>query len=225
VWPRYRPVIAVTAVSMGSDVSSLAAIGTLTNIDVQENCFRIPAMTGNLPMWSSQGPLQFGGVSAPMDQAQIQYSYVNGYPHAFMTAPAAAGATSIALDDTTGIIEGLTWLTVYAGKNQHRFLAGAVSNAVNGLGFGPGTVGCTPLPYAVANRDAYPTLVTALPGNAIEACSLAVRSFIKSRSVGNVSGPVTKGGAQTTNDPLGAGDDLAAAEEMLARGSYIVQGS
>jgi hypothetical protein len=222
IHPRYRPVIAVTAVSLGSDVGTLSALTSLSGIDVQADSFRVP-VGPFLPLNSSQGPIQFGAVSAPMDQALVQYSYVNGWPHTWLTAPAAAGATSLALDDTTGIIEGNTWLTVYAGRNRFRFLAGAVSNAVDGLGFGPGNVVCPALPYAIPNRDAYPTFVTALPGNAIEATALAIRSKIKSASVGNVAGGATaKAGSQRTKDPLGAGEDLVAAEKMLADGGFIV---
>lgn len=222
VYPRYRPVIAVTEILMGGDVANLAALSSLANVDVQESSFTVP--TGpSLPVMSSAGPLQFGPVVAPLDRALVQYTYVNGYPHAFLTAPAEAGATSIALDDTTGIIEGNTWLTIYAGRSQFRFLAGAVSNAVNGLGFGAGSVTCPALPYAVTNRADYPTLVSAMPGNALTAGELAIRSIIKSSSAGNISAPTAAGGTPQRNpDPLGAGADLAAAEKMLRDGGFIV---
>ena len=223
IFPRYRPVIAVTDVQFGSDVEGLSPLSSLANIDVQTDGFAVPVSGTGGYTWTSQGPLQFGTVTAPMYQALVQYTYVNGYPHTWLTAAAAQGATSIALDDTTGIVEGNTWLTIYAGANQFRFLAGAVSNAVNGLGTGPGSVVCPALPYAVANTGAYPTFVSAMPGNAIEAGALAVRSFIKSASVGNVSaGATAKAGGQLARDPLGAGADLVAAEKMLADGGFIV---
>lgn len=223
IFPRYRPVLAVTAVSFGSDVEGLSPLSSLANIDVQIDGFAVPVSGTGGYTWTSQGPLQFGTVSAPAFQALVQYSYVNGYPHTWLTEPAAAGATQVALDDTTGIVEGNTYLTIYSGASQYRFLAGAVSNAVNGLGTGPGTVGCNPLPAAVANNDVYPTFVSALPGNAIEACALATRSIIKASSVGNVAaGTTAKSGAQTSRDPLGAGADLVAAEETLYKGGFVV---
>lgn len=223
IYPRYRPVIAVTGVSFGGDVQGLQPLSSLAGIDVQTDCFAVPVSGTGGYTWTSQGPLQFGTVSAPAFQALVQYSYVNGWPHTWLTEAAAAGATQIALADTTGIIEGNTWLTIYSGASQYRFLAGAVSNAVNGLGTGPGYVACAPLPLAVANNSTYPTFVSALPGNAIEAGALAVRSFIKSSSVGNVAaGSTAKSGAQTSRDPLGAGEDLIAAEEMLHKGNFVV---
>jgi hypothetical protein len=223
IYPRYRPIIAVTGVSFGADVEGLQAISNLAGIDVQTDHFAVPTTGTGGPVWTSQGPLQFGAVAAPMFQALVQYSYVNGYPHTWLTEAAAAGATQIAVADTTGIIEGNTYLTIYSGAGQYRFLAGAVSNAVNGLGTGPGYVACAPLPAAVANNDVYPTFVSAMPGNAIEAGALAIRSIIKSSSVGNVAaGTTAKSGAQTNRDPLGAGADLVAAEEMLYKGGFVV---
>lgn len=223
IFPRYRPVIAVTDVQFGSDVESLAALSSLAGVDVQTDGFAVPVSGTGGYTWTSQGPLQFGTVAAPSFAALVQYTYVNGWPHTWLTAPAEQGATSIAVDDTTGIIEGNTWLTIYAGASQFRFLAGAVSNAVNGLGTGPGNVVCPALPYAVANSDAYPTFVSAMPGNAIEAGALAVRSIIKSSSVGNVAaGATAKSGGQLAKDPLGAGADLVAAERMLYDGGFVV---
>lgn len=223
IFPRYRPVIAVTAVSFGADVEGLSALSSLAGIDVQPDGFAVPVSGTGGHIWTSQGPLQFGTVAAPAFQALVQYTYVNGYPHTWLTASAAAGATQIAVDDTTGIIEGNTWLTIYAGTSQFRFLAGAVSNAVQGLGTGPGNVVCPALPYAVTNDPAYPTFVTAMPGNAIEAGALAIRSMIKSASVGNVSaGGTAKSGGQLAKDPLGAGADLVAAEKLLYDGGFMV---
>lgn len=222
IYPRYRPVLAVTAVSIGDSPQTLQALSSLSGVDVQEDSFSVP-IGPTFPMNSSQGPLQFSGVSAPMDRALVQYSYVNGWPVTWLTDAVAAGATSLPLDDTTGIIEGVTWLTIYAGPRTFRFLAGAVSNAVNGLGTGPGDVVCPALPFGVPSRTAYPTYVSALPGNAQEAVRLAVRSAVKSASVGNVSsGTSAKAGAQTSKDPLGAGADLLAAEKLLADGSFII---
>lgn len=223
IFPRYRPVVAVTDVQFGSDVQGLQPLSSLAGIDVQTDGFAVPVSGTGGYTWTSQGPLQFGTVSAPAYQALVQYTYVNGWPHTWLTEAAAAGATQIAVADTTGIVEGNTYLTVYAGAAQFRFLAGAVSNAVNGLGTGPGNVVCPPLPYAVSNSDAYPTFVSAMPGNAIEAGALAVRSIIKSSSVGNVAaGATAKSGAQLARDPLGAGADLVAAEQMLRRGNFII---
>jgi hypothetical protein len=125
----------------------------------------------------------------------------------------AAGATSLPLADTTGIIAGQTQLTIQAGQNRFRFIAGAVSNAVNGLGSGAGNVVCPALPFAVTNDATYPTYVTALPADVIYAAVCATRALIKKSGGGNISAPTTQGA--TSKDPYGANDDMATMYELL----------
>lgn len=222
VHPRYRPIIAVTAVSMGSAPSMLYPLANLSSIGVELNKFSVPV--GPItPLTTSQGPLQFGGVRAPQDQAWIQYTIVNGFPHMFLTEAGDVGATELAVSDTTGIIEGRTRLTLYAGRNRISFTAGAVSTAVNGLGFGPGTVGCPALPYAVASRDQYPTMVSALPGDFLDAVANIARAMIKEASLANIAATTTSGSVQKSKDPLGAGDDMANAERVLSDYMAVVE--
>lgn len=220
IHPRYRPVLALVAFSLGSVPGQLSAYSSLAGVAVERERFSVP-LGPVTPLNSSQGPIQFGpAVVAPQDGAWTQYSYVNGYPVTFLTAALAAGAVEIPVADTTGIIAGRTWMTLYAGRNQHRVLVTSVSNAANGLGFGPGELGCAPLPYAVPNDDQYPTMISALPGDATRAALYTVRSFIKSNSTGSVTAATA--GKRVERDPQGSGDDLAQAEAMLRKGGYVV---
>lgn len=206
IFPRYRPIIGVTAFAIGPDVSQLTTFDDLSGIDVQEGMFRVPSFTNGL-LSSSAGPIQFGRMAAPMDQATVRYTYANGFPVTTLTAAVAAGATSIAVADTTGIVANKTWLTIYALQDQFTFLATSVSTAdAGGLGTGPGTVGCAAVPSAIEMPDPYyPPLVSALPSSLNEAVALATRAIIKE---GGSGGP--KGGPS-------AGDDFAAAEKILAK--------
>jgi hypothetical protein len=205
IFPRYRPVIGLTAFAIGAEVSQLAPYTDLSNVDVQESGFRVPASPG-IGVWSSAGPIQFGAMAAPWDQALVRYSYVNGFPVTDLTAPATAGATSISVADTTGIVAGQTWLTIYALQNQWTFLATSVSTAdAGGLGFGPGTVGCAALPSAIPVSDPlYPPLVSGFTPAAIEAVVIATRAIIKE----SVPSAAPKGAPA-------AGDDFALAENIL----------
>jgi hypothetical protein len=221
IHPRYTPVIALTAFSIGSGPQNLAALTSLSGVGVKLNSFDVPVGL-TVPLMSSQGPIQFGSVAAPMDGAWAQYTYVNGYPHCFLTEPAAAGSV-IAVDDTTGIIAGRTVLTVYAGRNRHTSGVSSVSTATNGLGYGPGTVTLsTPLPYAVPSNDSYPAMVSSLPGSFLDAVALIARADIKQSSAGNISATTATGGAQRQRDPLGAGDDMAKAEAILANYAAVI---
>jgi len=205
VHPRYRPIIAVTAVSVGATPSSLAALTDLSGIGVQEKRFAVPTVP--LALQSFSGPIQFGGSPTPSDQAWVKYTYQNGFPVTTLTASPAQSAVSVSLLDTTGIVAGLTYLTIYALQSRFRFLAGTVSTApTGGVGTGPGTVVCPALPYAIVNGN-YPTMVTALPPDVIEAVVLVTRAFIK-------DSPAHAQAAEKDGAPT-AGDDLAAAWEIL----------
>lgn len=214
IHPRFRPIIALTAFSCGSTPNTMQALNDLTGSGVELNRFTVP--TQPLMLTSSAGPLQFGNVSAPQDKAWCQYTYQNGYPITTLTAQAAQGATSIPVADTTGIVQGQTWITIYALQNRIRFLAGAVSTAPGSgqVGTGPGTVGCPALAAAVPNNPAYPTMVSALPADAIEAVVLITRAIIKETGGGAVVAPGTAK-SENAKDPYGAGDDMVEAEEKL----------
>lgn len=207
IFPRYRPIIGVTAFAIGPDVSQLTVFTDLSGIDIQEGHFRVPSFTGGL-LTSSEGPIQFWRMAAPMDQATVRYTYVNGFPVTSLTAAVAAGATSVSVADTTGIVAGKTWLTIYALQDEFSFLATSVSTAdAGGLGAGPGTVGCAAIPSAIEVSDPLlAPMVSAMPPSLIEAVVLATRGVIKE------SGPVGTGKGGPTS-----GDDFAAAEAILRK--------
>jgi hypothetical protein len=206
VHPRYRPVIALAEFSIGGSPGSLQALADLSGVGVQQNRFVVPVVGGSLPVNTSQGPIQFGGARAPMDEAWIRYTYVNGFPVTALTESASSGATSISVVDTTGVVPSNTWLTIYAGADRFRFLAGAVSTAgPAGIGTGPGTVVCPALPNAVSNVGPQAVMVSALPSDVIEAQVLITRAFIK-------DAPAYKPGGD--GEP-GSGDDLVEAVALL----------
>lgn len=216
VHPRYRPIIGVTSVALGASPDNLATLASLSGVAVKPSSFSAP-VGPVIPSGSSQGPIQFGTVRAPMGQAWILYTICTGYPVTEMTAAAIQGATSITVADTTGIVQGQTWLTIYAGKNRFRFLAGAVSTApaAGQLGTGPGTVACAALPYAIPDNALTAPMVSAAPSDVIEAVAYLARGIAKSAGGGNVSATTTSGNRRV-QDPYNAGDDFAMAEKMLA---------
>lgn len=212
IHPRYRPVIALTAFAIGPSPNQLQTYTDLTGAGVQPNRITVP--TAPFALTTSQGPLQFGTVPAPHDRAWCQYTYQNGFPVTTLTAPAAAGATSIAVADTTGIVAGQTYMTIYDLQRRFRFLASTVSTAPTGVGTGPGTVTCPALPYAIPNSGNYPTMVSALPADAIEAIVLATRAIIKETGGGNPRSS-SRSAAQAASEEPNAGDDFAEAQAIL----------
>jgi hypothetical protein len=216
VHPRFRPIIALTAFQIGATPNTMQALTDFTGTGLELNRFTVP--TQPLALTSSQGPLQFGSnLTTPADQAWCQYTYQNGYPVTTLTANAAQGATSIAVADTTGIVQGQTWLTIYALQNRIRFQAGAVSTAPTAgqVGTGPGTVGCPALPQAIPNSPTYPTMVSALPPDVIEAVVLITRAIIKETGGGSVVASGNRNTSSSDKDPFGSGDDMVEAETKL----------
>lgn len=215
VHPRYRPVIALTAFAIGVTPSQLATLTTLTGSIVAPNYFSVPAYAGAMPINTNQGPIQFGNPAILPGRAYCQYSYQNGFPVTQLTAGVTAGATSISVADTTGIVSGLTWLTIYSGATRYRFLAGTVSTApAGGVGTGPGTVACAAVPQAITINESTPVMVSALPADIIQAVVLVTRAFIKDAGSGNVTSPTISANDSESGDN-GVGNDLNEAAGLL----------
>lgn len=209
VHPRYTPVVAVTAVALGATPAQMTALSSLAGIGITPEYFSVPATTGQLPSNTPQGPIQFGsGVIGQQDQAWCQYTYVNGFPVTSLTAPAAVGDVLLNLADTTGIVNGNTWLKVHAGAKSFHFLAGATSTAgLNGIGTGPGTVVCPPVPLSIPIAGPNATMVSALPQDFIDACVIVTRAMIKEM--------VPSAAAGGKDNAPASGDDLIEAAGML----------
>lgn len=213
--PKLRPVLALLAFSYGPALGQLTAYTSLDGASVTDNTVRVPI--GPFGNWTSnQGPLQLGPPGALPDRGFGQWTICNGFPVTWLTQAETAGATLLHVADTTGIIAGNTQLTVQAGANRFRFIAGTVSTAgSSGFGAGPGTVVCPALPYDVPNSAAYPTYVTGLPPSLIQAAVLGTRSLIKQTSAGNLTTTNVGGNRTRDTDPLRAGDDLAMMYKLL----------
>lgn len=212
--PRFRPVIALTAFSAGPNIAQLSAYTDLSTAAVETNRILLPV--GPFGTWNtSQGPLQLGRAAPIPGQMYARWTTCNGYPVTWLTAAAASGAAVLEVADTTGIIAGSTQLVLYSGHYRYAFVPTAVSTAdASGFGTGPGTVTLpTVLPQAVANDPLYPTYVSALPPDAVQAVILGTRGLIKKTGGSNISSPTS---AQAKSaDPYGSGDDLAAMYNML----------
>lgn len=212
VVPRFRPIIALTAFAAGPNIAQLAAYTDLSAVAIEPSRIRIPV--GPFGTWNTnKGPLQLGRGAPIPGRMYARWTTCNGYPVTWLTAPAAQGATQLAVADTTGIIAGSTQMVLYAGKYRTTFVPTAVSTAgAGGLGTGPGTLTVPALALDVANDPLYPTYVSALPPDVITGAVLMTRGLIKKTSGGNVSAQTV---TSKNRDPLGAGDDIAAAYDII----------
>jgi hypothetical protein len=211
--PRLRPVIALTAFAAGPTISQLTAYTDLSTAAVETNRILLPV--GPFGTWNtSQGPLQLGRAAPVPGEMYSRWTTCNGYPVTWLTSAAAAGTTTIEVADTTGIIAGSTQLILYCGGYRYAFTPTAVSTAdASGFGTGPGTLTVPALPQDAPNDPLYPTYVSALPDDVVQAAILMTRGLIKKTGGGNISSPTS---AQAKSaDPYGAGDDMAAAYDLI----------
>lgn len=205
VHPRYHPVIEVTDFWCGTSVATLTELPSLAGCWVEPK--RIVVTQSGLPVFSSAGPIQFGaGVGPSGVPTFVRYSYVNGFPVTTLAVDAAVNAQQVTVKDPTGILANFTPLTIRDGSSEP-----VAVTAVNG------TVLSLAAPLAAAHSAG--AAVSGLPADVEEAVILATTAFAKMRGNMAIVAQATQG--RQINDPLGAGNDLMVAEQMLARGDYI----
>jgi hypothetical protein len=139
---------------------------------------------------------------------RIQVTYLNGWPHAGVTASAVAGATTLAVDDCTG------WAPQVAGGVGATGIIfdGAVQEAVtcasSSASTGPGTLTLT-TPLGFGHPPG--TLVSALPGNVRWATALFAAAQALTRGATATTVQSISPGASASKGPEG----LAAEAELL----------
>ena len=166
-WRIRRPLIPV------GDSASATAPGGGTTVEVA------PGWVSWCPPLPAAG-LSAAGGSWPRGSGRggtlVQLSYVNGWPHTSLTAPAAAGATVLSVDDVTGWPGASGFVYDGAATEQVSGLSAVAADPVvlpGGAGTaqgGPGTITMS-APLAYAHEAG--TVVSALPATVIDATILA----------------------------------------------------
>lgn len=214
VHPRYHPVLEVTGFQVGPMPGELQEIGNIGQIWVEEKRIVVPGAT--FPFTSSAGPLQFGGtyLGTNSNHVYATWTYVNGYPVTTLAGPSAVGATSVTLQDATGVIWNPTTSSQVGAPIQIK--DGPTSEYIVVTGTPTGNVvPCSPLQNAHLSGAA----VSGLPRDVEEAVVLATTAYVKLQGTGGLVAGST--GGQTANDPFRAGDDFQRAQSMLQMGDYI----
>jgi hypothetical protein len=178
--PSFTPVLALTALSYGSDPSYMSTQTDFSQVKVKQHEIKVLAypFTGQ----SSQGPLQFGRISGPDGRYWTQYSYVNGWPLTSLTANVTAGTNVvIPVGDTTGIYAGATTLTIRSPFGQDEsFIPTAVTST---------SVTAATLQYNHQQGDQCDALHEDIYSAAVE----IITGMLKRRAADQVSGPAKRG--------------------------------
>jgi hypothetical protein len=204
IHPKYFPVVALTALSVGTSPQNLVAVPDCSIAWLEDQQILFPYAQTATTM-SSQGPLSFGFPASPQTKMFVQYSYVNGYSNSTISTIASSGSSVLLLADGTGIVPGET-ITIFDGANTERVTVASSytfdSNAV-------------PLTAPLAYTHAVGISVSALPAAIKEAAILLTSAFLKIR--GDAS--LTMGFGSTVSGQVSPssvfGNDIAVAETLL----------
>jgi hypothetical protein len=159
--PR-KPILEVSAVSIGFTPSTMAALTSLADVDIS------PYGVIEVPVTNTTLASSLRGGIRPI----VGVTYVNGYPNTILAADVAAASSSITVASSLGIYPG-TALTIYD-------VTGGTEHVVVSPGF---TGGSTTVPLVAPLAHAHTTGVSIsnLPPVAKEAAILLTSALIQTR--------------------------------------------
>lgn len=201
---RYTPIVAVTGFSYGAQGSALTPLTDLSRVWVEDSSFVVPLIGAR--SWS--GPIEFGGIVRPGGECYAQWRYVNGFPNTTLAATASVGDHEITVEDGTGLVPGLSRITLYDNTSTETV------TVADSYTFGSATVPTIEaLQYA---HDVVGISVSALPPVIKEAAVLTTSALIKTRS----ASAIVMGGMRSQPDTKTSGnvlhlDEMADVREML----------
>ena len=204
IHPQYHPIVALTALSFGPTPTSLVAVPDCSPAWIEDQSIIFPASGASLS-YSTSGPLGFGFGGPAGSEVYAQYTYVNGYVNSVLASTASAGASSVTVDDASGIIPG-QGSRIYDGASTENVV---VSSSYV---FGSTTV---PLAAPLAYTHAASVCISGLPAAIKEACILVTSAYLKIRGDASLVLEVTNQPSQQIEGSQRVGSDIAQAQELL----------
>jgi hypothetical protein len=200
IHPKYWPVVSVSNISLGATPNEMWTAPDPSICWLEEQSIIYPYAQMPQTM-SSQGPLSFGFPYTSGHYAYANYTYINGYANTSLDVQSAVGATSLTVDDATGIVPG-EWLTIFDGANTERIQVATTYS------YGASVVTlAAPTLYA----HAVGVTVSALPAAIKQAAIVMTSAFLKIRGDASLTMAVT---ARPTNQI--SGNDAMGGEQRIA---------
>jgi hypothetical protein len=135
IYTRSNPIVEVRSLEIGWSPTQLTAVTDLSNLILDPWRITVP------------------NYGRPGSRLWARFVYVNGYPVTTLAAPAAAGAVSVTVADATGILPGVSVLTINDGQSEEVVIPTAVVGnvlTVSALEFGHAAgVGVSELPATI----------------------------------------------------------------------------
>jgi len=202
--PYNAPIISLSSFQYGSDPNQLYSLQDCSVAWFEGQQIIIPS---NQIGWqfTSQGPLGFGGPTGQYQWTFTKYTYVAGYVNTTMITTTNAGATSLTVDDPTGIIAGQHY-RIYDGARSER-----VTVSTNYTYGNPVVTLVNPMIFAHGAGAAFGNLPNALK----EACILITSAFIKMRGDASTTMAYTTSPSGNIPGSTRYGSDIQVALDMV----------
>jgi hypothetical protein len=145
----------------------------------------------------------------PIRGFDIEVTYLNGWPHASLSATAVAGASTLVVDDIAGWA-GATGVVHDGGVQEAVTVTAATPSTAGALSGGGSLTLAAPLTYAHAPG----TLVTTLPGSVIQATVLYAvsQALVRGATATTVQ---SLPGSRSSSGSRGPDDLIAEARKIL----------
>lgn len=203
----YTPIVAVSAASAGWTPSGMTALTDLSNVSIRKKTAHIPIMPGNGT--SMQGPPMYATSGGT---AHVSVQYVNGWANTTLTNTANAGATSVMVASTLGIMPGQQ-LTLWNTNNAETVTVAPT--------FTPSNTGANvsvPLTAPIVGTYAAGDTATAMPQEIKVAVILIAKSLIKTRGSESITlASVNSQPDHINREEPGVSSDMGLAEDILSR--------
>lgn len=148
---------------------------------------------------------------------RLLVSYTNGWPHTSLTADAAAGATTLEVDDVTGWVGASGFCYDGASTEQVSVTAVSANSPLplpNGVGTAQTGSGALTLSSPLSFAHSAGTLVSALPANVMQATILIATSQVLDSGIESISAQTLSG--STSLGGKGVADLAAQIKDLLA---------
>lgn len=203
----YTPIVAVSAVSAGWTPSGMTTLTDLSNVSIRKKTVHIPIMPGTGT--AMQGPPMYAGSGG---SAHVSVQYVNGWANTTIGAPANAGATSVTVASTLGIMPGQA-LTLWNTNNAEQVTVSPAWVPSN-----TGVNVAVPLAAPLIGTYAAGDTASAMPQEIKIAVILIAKSLIKTRGSESITLPaVTSQPDHINREEPGVSSDMGLAEDILSR--------
>jgi hypothetical protein len=201
--PFHNPIVSLEAFLYGATPNQLYALGDCSTAWFEDQQIIIP-VSNLLSTWTSQGPLQFG-IPSNGNRIFVKYTYVAGFANTTIATAASAGATSITVDDGTGIVAG-QMLRIY--DTQYTEIVYVASTYT----YGSKTV---PITTALVYSHQAGIAIGNLPNAIKEACILITTAFLKARGDGSLSMGISSRPSGTVQGANLYGSEIKLALDMV----------